>query len=341
MSMTITKEEYVPTLQTLSLIGESQFKVEVFTRDDNVEDMINALKYNGGIRVKSFLTADEIKEVNASVRPALEKASYARPDDPTKRLARLPEHSPEITRRILQDEIYTAIMDRFLSVKFESWLEDKHVVVEEKPIVAMSSIFEVGPGMHVQDLHRDDSIWYNEMPPIKPEDYKFGRDVSISFFIAGSKTTEANGATRFIPGSHLTHHNTPPETHKAVTAELEAGDAFFMLSSCYHGAGQNSTKDEKRLVYALFSQKPHLRQEENYALFMGHDLIRSFPLDVQRRLGFDVALPNLGWVDHASPLESVLKQKGADKRQIAGYNPVDGVADERALTSHELAGESQ
>lgn len=60
------------------------------------------------------------------------------------------------------------------------------------------------------------------------------------------------------------------------------------------------------------------------------DLVRSFPLDVQRRLGYDVALPNLGWVDHASSLESVLKQKGADKRSIPGYNPIEGVADERA-----------
>lgn len=51
---------------------------------------------------------------------------------------------------------------------------------------------------------------------------------------------------------------------------------------------------------------------------------------MQRRLGYDVALPNLGWVDHASPLESVLGQKGADKRSIPGYNTIEGVANERA-----------
>lgn len=79
----------------------------------------------------------------------------------------------------------------------------------------------------------------------------------------------------------------------------------------------------------------HEQQEENLALCLDHDLVRSFPLDVQRRLGYDVAVPNLGWVDHASPLESVLKHKGADNRSIPGYNPIEGVADER--TKHKWA----
>lgn len=68
---------------------------------------------------------------------------------------------------------------------------------------------------------------------------------------------------------------------------------------------------------------------------MPHDIVRGYPLDCQRALGFDVALPNLGWVDHGSPLETVLHQKGADKRAIPGYNPVEGVADERSKHVHE------
>jgi len=72
------------------------------------------------------------------------------------------------------------------------------------------------------------------------------------------------------------------------------------------------------------------QKEENFALCLDYNLVRSYPLDVQRRLGYDVTLSNLGWVDHTSPLESVLKQKGADKRSIPGYNPVERVAEERA-----------
>lgn len=42
---------------------------------------------------------------------------------------------------------------------------------------------------------------------------------------------------------------------------------------------------------------------------------------MQKRLGYDVAVPNLGWVDHKSPLVSVLEQEGADLRDIPGYKP--------------------
>ncbi|KAF0324220.1 phytanoyl- dioxygenase family protein [Colletotrichum asianum] len=337
MSMTFTIHDApVTATESSELPNEPKFTLEAFDRSAPLENIVQSLKYNGGVRIKGFLSAQEIAEAERAVRPHVDAASYARSDDQTKRLARLPEYAPALTQRIITDELYLGVMDKFLSVSHTSWLGRKRFVVTEKPIVAMSSIFEVGPGMHVQDLHRDDSIWYNKLPAIRPEDYEFGRDSSISFFIAGTDTTRANGATRFVPGSHLTRFDEQPNSELAIDAELKAGDAFFMLSSCYHGAGQNTTEDSKRLVYALFMQLPHLRQEENFALYLPHDVVKSYPLEVQRRLGYDVALPNLGWVDHSTPLESVLKQKGADKRVIPGYNPVEGIADERSVQAHEL-----
>lgn len=249
------------TSLSLTLEGKPQYSIEAVDYDvNNVEEMIEKIKHNGCVRVKGFLSPDEIKVAEASIRPALDAAQYAGADDQTKRLGRLPQYAPELTTRILTDKVYTGVMDAFLSVQHVSWLGSKKFVVEEKPIVAMSSIFEVGPGMHAQDLHRDDSIWYSHKPEIRPEDYEFGRDYSISFFVAGTRTTRANGATRVVPGSHLDKSDAQPDPSKAVDAELDAGDAFFMLSSCYHGAGENSAVDEKRLVYALFSIQPHLRQ---------------------------------------------------------------------------------
>lgn len=245
----------------LTLEGETQFSIKAIDYDvSKVDEIIEAIKYNGCVRVKGFLSPDELKAAEASVRPAVDAARYGSADDQTKRLGRLPQYAPRLTEKILTDKVYTSVMDKFLSVRHVSWLGSKRFVTNERPIVAMTSIFEVGPGMHMQDLHKDDGIWYNKVPEIRPEDYEFGRDYSISFFVAGTRTTRANGATRVVPGSHLGKHDAQPDPSKAVDAELEAGDAFFMLSSCYHGAGENSTVDEKRLVYALFSMQPHLRQ---------------------------------------------------------------------------------
>lgn len=261
--MTMTMHAPPTSDGSLRLVGESepQFKLEAFDYDvANIEKIIDSLRYNGGVRVKGFLKPEELVAAEAAVRPALDAAQYATAADPTKRLGRLPQHAPALTEKILTDELYLAVMERFLSVDSVSWLGAKKYDIIEKPIVAMSSIFEVGPGMHVQDLHRDDSIWYNKLTEIKPEEYWYQRDRSISFFIAGTKTTRANGATRFIPGSHLTKYDMQPDPSKTVDAELDAGDCFFMLSSCYHGAGGNTTEDELRLVYALFMQQPQYRQ---------------------------------------------------------------------------------
>ncbi len=51
------------------------------------------------------------------------------------------------------------------------------------------------------------------------------------------------------------------------------------------------------------------------------DQVKKYSLPVQRRLGYDVAAPNLGWIDHSSPLESFLGHVGVDERVIPGYNP--------------------
>ncbi|KAI9734028.1 MAG: hypothetical protein M1834_002685 [Cirrosporium novae-zelandiae] len=326
MSMTFTMHE-PPTATTIKAVGEPEFKLKVFDRDTvTVEQVTSALKRNGGVKVRGFLTPEEVAKAEKAVMPVLEEASYSSSADPTKRLGRLPQHAPELTEKILSDALYLGVSDALLSITHESWLGAKFFKTVERPVVMMSSIFEVGPGMLVQDLHRDDAIMYNKQQRIRPEQYEIGRDTSINFFVAGRDTRVENGATMFVPGSHLGQYNDQPDPSEAISAELDAGDCFFMLSSCYHGAGANTTKNYKRLVYALFMMQPHLRQEENFYLSLPLDLVKKYPLPVQRRLGYDVAVPNLGWVDHASPLETILGQKGADERDIPGYNPVQGTA---------------
>lgn len=173
MSMTFTmhappREPETPL--SLTLDAKPRFSIEAVDYDANkIDDMIAKIKYHGCVRVKGFLRPDEIRAAEAAVRPALDAAHYAGADDQTKRLGRLPQHAPRLTTRILTDEVYTGVMDAFLSVRHMWWVGSKRFVVDEKPVVAMSSLFEVGPGMHAQDLHHDDSIWYSKRPEVRPK----------------------------------------------------------------------------------------------------------------------------------------------------------------------------
>lgn len=104
------------------------------------------------------------------------------------------------------------------------------------------------------------------LPAILSEDYNSRRDTGINFFVAGRRTTQANGATRFIPGSHLWASETTPDESLCVHAELGPGDGFMMLHSVLHGGSANTTENEYRLLFCAIMIRGYLRQEENQFL---------------------------------------------------------------------------
>lgn len=75
----------------------------------------------------------------------------------------------------------------------------------------------------------------------------------MELFVAGTPSTSRNGATRFIPGSHLWDYSFPPREEDTVYAELRPGDAFMMLAGCYHAGSANLTSDQDRQLYRTFT----------------------------------------------------------------------------------------
>jgi len=94
---------------------------------------------------------------------------------------------------------------------------------------------------------------------MREEEYKMAQDTGIGLFVGGKKVTKLNGTTRLIPGSHLWDLGTPPFEELTFYAELQPGDAFIMLSSCFHGRSANTTTDEERFVYSRFMTKGYFR----------------------------------------------------------------------------------
>jgi ectoine hydroxylase-related dioxygenase (phytanoyl-CoA dioxygenase family) len=102
---------------------------------------------------------------------------------------------------------------------------------------------------------------YHDEIATYPEDLtKTHRDSCIGLFVAGKPATKANGATRFIPGSHLWGDDRRPDESLTYYAELDVGDAFLMLGSCLHGGSANTTDDEERV-----SPAPEMMVADFYA----------------------------------------------------------------------------
>ncbi|KAH8813006.1 hypothetical protein F5884DRAFT_786957 [Xylogone sp. PMI_703] len=212
--------------------------------------------------------------------------------------------SRAFTHAIPANRLYRDICSRLLSSTYRSWYGYQLNTTVSEPQLSNTIVFSIRPGAKRQELHRDDSIHHNQLPELRNyQDYRIGRDTSVGLFVAGKKITRVNGATRFIPGSHLWGEERCPDEELAFYAELQPGDAFIMLASCYHGGSANTTTDEERLVYSCFMTKGFLRQEENQYLAKPPERVRQYPRDVQRLIGYSVSKPFLGWVDLDDPLK--------------------------------------
>lgn len=163
--------------------------------------------------------------------------------------------------KIPGNPLYNSVCEEFLTTKTTTWVGNKQVTDISPPQINSTVVISIGPGASAQPLHRDDSLHHNVKPQVTPEEYTTSRETAVGVFVAGTKSTKANGATRFIPGSHMDESlSGPGDESKVVYAELEKGDAFFMLASCYHGGSANTTTDQMRMIYGMFMTRGYLRQ---------------------------------------------------------------------------------
>ncbi|KAL4789159.1 hypothetical protein BDV19DRAFT_383326 [Aspergillus venezuelensis] len=214
----------------------------------------------------------------------------------TRRVSGLVGKSKIIIKDIVENQLFQEISDGLLTTKSKFWIGVKQDEAVSRPQLNNTIIFSVNPVARAQTLHRDDMIHHNRPSSIRVEDYKIGQDVEIG----------ANGATRFIRGSHLWALETPPDESLVVHAELKPGGVFVFFSSCYHGGSANTTPDEERLLYSFFMTKGYLRQEENQYLASKYETVLGMYDDViLARLGYSVSVPFLGWVDLKHPLDAL------------------------------------
>lgn len=284
--------------------------VEVFDSTSVTDDqIISALIKAGGCIIRGAISSTALETIERDTRPEIDsgvefKGSFF--PSQTRRVNGLASKSKVFLDELVNYKPYQNICQKFLSSTQTSWVGEERKTSTSVPQLNNTIIFSIGPGAAAQGLHRDDMIHHNLTRRMDSSEYKIGQDTGIGFFVGGKKTTRQNGATRFIPGSHLWDHETPPSEDLAFYAELEPGDGFIMLSSCYHGGSANTTDNEERLVYSCFMTKGYLRQEENQ--YLNNDaekLVQLYDNDMLKLIGYNLSNPFLGWIKGGHPLRAL------------------------------------
>jgi ectoine hydroxylase-related dioxygenase (phytanoyl-CoA dioxygenase family) len=172
-------------------------------------------------------------------------------------------------------------------------------VLDAGCLISSLSSIAICAGETPQPIHADDQL----MPIAKPHP-----PTVCNTMWALTDFTEANGATRVIPGSHL--YDRSPDygaPYDSVPAEMSRGSVLVWHGSLWHGGGANTT-DERRIGIAMNYCAGYIRQQENQQLGIPHDIAAGFETRLQQLCGYSVYSGLIGHIDRRDPIE-LLKGK--------------------------------
>ena len=165
------------------------------------------------------------------------------------------------------------------------------------------------PGETVQPWHFDDSG--ARIPRPRPA-------LGISTFWAIDDTTELNGATEIIPGSHLWNGETidgavnpadfaskgadraTGDRPDAIKMTMPSGSLAITKGTLWHRGGANRS-DRPRLIITPQYCAGWVRQLENMALAVPAEVAEQLPERARELIGYSIHPPFMGYVDGVHP----------------------------------------
>ena len=167
-------------------------------------------------------------------------------------------------------------------------------VLDPGCLVSSLSSIKILPGETEQPIHADDQL----IPIAKPH-----VPTVCNSMWALTDFTEANGATRIIPGTHTADRS--PDfgaPYPSIAAEMPKGSVLIWHGSLWHGGGAN-TSDEPRVGIAMNYCAGFIRQQENQQLGIPRDIAARFSPRLRELAGYGVYNGLIGHIDKRSPAE--------------------------------------
>jgi len=167
-------------------------------------------------------------------------------------------------------------------------------VLDAGCLVSSLSSIAIHPAEAAQPIHADDQL----LPLAKPH-----VATVCNTMWAVTDFTEANGATRIIPGSHRADHSPAyGSDHASIAAEMACGSVLVWHGSLWHGGGANRSS-AVRVGIAMNYCAGWIRQQENQQLGIPREIARGFSPRLRDLVGYGVYRGLIGHIDKRSPLE--------------------------------------
>jgi ectoine hydroxylase-related dioxygenase (phytanoyl-CoA dioxygenase family) len=181
-------------------------------------------------------------------------------------------------------------------------------VLDPGCLVSSFSSIAIDPGEAAQVLHADDQLIPLPRPHVP---------IVCNTMWAVTDFTADNGATRLVPGSHLSDR--APllgEEVETIAAEMRRGSVLVYHGSLWHGGGANRTTS-RRVGVAMNYCAGWVRQQENQQLGIPLDVARGFSARLRKLCGFGLYRRLLGHIDKCSPVDLL---DGTGPRPVVGVS---------------------
>jgi ectoine hydroxylase-related dioxygenase (phytanoyl-CoA dioxygenase family) len=273
-------------------MSTSKRPVRHFSADASPDAIRTALAEDGVAVVDRLVAPKTMDRILRELDPFVDATPVGRDDfagHRTKRTGALIARSPTC-RELIQHPLVLAATKAVLSHATSFQLH-------------LTQLISIGPGEPSQLIHRDQ--WAFDFFPF-PKDY----EVQCNTIWAMTDFTEANGATRVIPGSNHFEDRLQFTQQDTLPAEMEKGSVLFYTGRLYHGAGANNSNATRRGINITYCVS-WLRQEENQYLSVPPDVARTLPTDLLRLMGYARGAYALGYVDDTRDPLVVLRPEEA------------------------------
>lgn len=286
-------------------------QINSFSPDDNVSDIVAALRRDGAAIVRDVVTPEVMDSLSEKFNSELEEQE---PGGDVfyggkMRMASSPfARGPEFSEHLLLNPLLLDITDAILLPKVpmgpsaaakarkstceaDAFNVDRTQVTfpVRDPIVGPNchhyrmcggGIIQVCGGGGDQPLHREMDIYQPYIPhdPTQP-------DPVLSIGFAATDFTVENGATRVVPGSHLWPAERIAEKHEEAQAVMSKGSVILWMGRALHGLAPNRTDEPRTGVFFLFSVD-WLREGVNSYLTVPPEVARELPKEAQQLLGY-------------------------------------------------------
>jgi ectoine hydroxylase-related dioxygenase (phytanoyl-CoA dioxygenase family) len=165
-------------------------------------------------------------------------------------------------------------------------------VLDPGCLVSSLSSISILPGETPQPIHADDQL----IPLPKPH-----VAVVCNTMWALTDFTEENGATRVVPGSHLSDVSpTYGQHYDSTPAVMRKGSVLVYHGSLWHGGGANRAR-ERRVGVAMNYCAGFIRQQENQQLGIPRRIARGFSPRLRELVGYSVYNGLIGHIDRTHP----------------------------------------